>query len=233
MIHVELESIAHPDARILDVGGKDGNKVAEIKGKTVTIDMNLEPSFKTVEYISCDGRRMPFSDDTFDIIHCQQVLEHVSGKEELIAQCARVLKPDGIAHFSFPNRLTPIKPHALPRFWSILPRNIGVPLAKRVLSEKLAMYYERHSYNLSPIGARRVLHPNFDQVEYISMELTSKFRDLQRGRDPERYQASAVGRLMGEAIPLIDAVRKITGIKQLIEVFYPGVMYRCRGPKPM
>lgn len=231
MIHVELESIAEDEVRILDVGGKDGNKVADLPGKTVTIDIEPHPEYSPVDYASCDGRQMPFKDDSFDIIHCQQVLEHVDGKSGLISECARVLKPDGVAHFSFPNRFTPIKPHSLPRYWSLLPRLIGIPASKYLLSESNAEYYKMHSYNLSPVGARRLLHSEFDEVSYVSMELSSKYQHLQRGENPEHYEPSPAGEIFGKVIPFIDQIRNVPGADLLFELFYPGVMYRCQVPK--
>lgn len=231
MIHIELESIVEDGFRILDVGGKDGGKVAGLDGHAVTIDIELRPEYSTMDYALCDGRRMPFKDDSFDIVHCQEVLEHLERKAPLIEECARVLKPDGVAHFSFPNRFTPIKPHNLPRYWSFLPRRFGILASDYLLSEENAEYYKNHSYNLSPVGARRLLHSAFNDVSYVSMDLSSKYRELLRGEVPERYDPSPAGKILGEYIPLVNQLRIILGVDLLIELFYPGVMYRCQDPK--
>lgn len=66
---------------------------------------------------------VPFRDDTFDLIHCRWVLEHVAEPLETFRQFARVLKPGGRLLAMTPNvyhyasigaRLTP---HAVHRWW--------------------------------------------------------------------------------------------------------------------
>jgi len=42
-----------------------------------------------------DGIRLPWQDDFFDLVYCQQVLEHVRWPDALLADVFRVLKPGG------------------------------------------------------------------------------------------------------------------------------------------
>lgn len=42
-----------------------------------------------------DGRRFPLDDASFDVILCNQVLEHVFNPDEFLQEIARVLKPGG------------------------------------------------------------------------------------------------------------------------------------------
>lgn len=46
--------------------------------------------------VSFDGVNLPFPNDSFDIVYCQQVLEHVRFPHELTAEVRRVLKPGGV-----------------------------------------------------------------------------------------------------------------------------------------
>ena len=43
-----------------------------------------------------DGVNLPYEDATFDVIWCKQVLEHVRHPDSVIAEVARVLKPNGL-----------------------------------------------------------------------------------------------------------------------------------------
>ncbi len=69
-----------------------------------------------------DGLRLPFADESFDTVLSVQVLEHTPDPEALIADMARVLRPDGLmiltAPFSFrlheqPHDYFRFSPHGL------------------------------------------------------------------------------------------------------------------------
>jgi SAM-dependent methyltransferase len=47
------------------------------------------------DFVSFDGERLPFPDASFDLVFCKQVLEHVRRPAPLLAEAARVLRPDG------------------------------------------------------------------------------------------------------------------------------------------
>lgn len=58
-------------------------------------------SAKTVDAFF-DGITIPFPEHSFDAVICTQVLEHAQDPEALIAECARVLKPQGKIFISMP-----------------------------------------------------------------------------------------------------------------------------------
>jgi ubiquinone/menaquinone biosynthesis C-methylase UbiE len=47
------------------------------------------------DFVTFDGERLPFGDASFDLVYCKQVLEHVRRPQPLLAEVARVLRPDG------------------------------------------------------------------------------------------------------------------------------------------
>ena len=47
------------------------------------------------DFVTFDGERLPFPDASFDLVYCKQVLEHVRRPRPLLAEVARVLRPDG------------------------------------------------------------------------------------------------------------------------------------------
>lgn len=49
-----------------------------------------------------DVTRIPYPDNTFDVIICNHVMEHVQDHMTGFSECLRVLKPDGAAFFSVP-----------------------------------------------------------------------------------------------------------------------------------
>lgn len=47
-------------------------------------------------FLSYNGISMPFPAESFDLIYCRQVLEHVEEPRALLQEVKRILKPDGI-----------------------------------------------------------------------------------------------------------------------------------------
>ena len=64
--------------------------------------------------------RLPFDDDTFDVIVSDQVLEHVENLEQSVAEMARVLRSGGRMYHQFPTKNIVLEPHTM------------VPLAHRL-----------------------------------------------------------------------------------------------------
>lgn len=52
--------------------------------------------------VFADGRRLPLSDSSVDGVLCLEVLEHVNGPEQVLAEIAGVLVPGGVAMLSMP-----------------------------------------------------------------------------------------------------------------------------------
>jgi len=97
-----------PNAYVLDVGCGDGrmlNKVVaqyHLKGVGVDISSNqlkenLRNNLFGNTYYLSDAERLPFEDDTFDVIFCFDVLEHLSSPQDCINEICRTLKKNGKA----------------------------------------------------------------------------------------------------------------------------------------
>jgi ubiquinone/menaquinone biosynthesis C-methylase UbiE len=75
-------------------------KKPDIKWLGLDIDKSPEVELRTRaegEFCTFDGIHLPFRDNQFDIIYCNQVLEHVHYPYYLLKEACRVLKPGG--HF--------------------------------------------------------------------------------------------------------------------------------------
>jgi ubiquinone/menaquinone biosynthesis C-methylase UbiE len=174
------------DDVILDLGTKDGSELEDCPGTVIGIDIDDSqyPTDTDTELILGDGRRLPFDPNTFDYVYCSVVLEHVNGSKLLISEAARVLRPNGMAYFGFPNRISLLQPHSeVPRYYSLLPKFIGRQLSKFVLTAEQREYYETSLFPLTPLTARRYLHTHFTNVEYtirISGEMIIHNHKLQK-----------------------------------------------------
>ena len=86
----DLDSSAH----VLDLGSGTHRLRAEV------VNLEIGP-FPNVDVIG-DGARLPLTDNSFDAVICQAVLEHVEVPEAIIAEVWRVLKPYGYVYVEVP-----------------------------------------------------------------------------------------------------------------------------------
>jgi SAM-dependent methyltransferase len=63
-------------------------------------------TYPRARFESADLLALPFPDASFDAVVTLQVVEHMSGPREFVAECIRVLRPGGRLILSTPNRLT-------------------------------------------------------------------------------------------------------------------------------
>ena len=91
--------------RVLDLGCGSGDSVDLFRARDpgvqwvgLDIEGSLEVRSRTrtdARFERFDGVAIPFGDDSFDLVYCKQVLEHVHRPGALIAEVARVLAPQG------------------------------------------------------------------------------------------------------------------------------------------
>jgi SAM-dependent methyltransferase len=84
--------------------------------------------------ITEDERSIPFGDKLFDVIYANQVFEHIRFLENILKECARVLKPNGVLLATFPLATSPIETH------------IGIPFAHWIPHGSLRIHFLRFFY---------------------------------------------------------------------------------------
>lgn len=70
-------------------------------------ESNLDVNYECIEI----SEKAKLNPEKFDIVTCMEMLEHVPSPDYIIAECAKLLKPNGVAFFSTLNRN--IKSYAL------------------------------------------------------------------------------------------------------------------------
>jgi len=107
---------------------------------------------RKILFIHGDAMNLPFANNTFGLLVCAQVYEHVPDDLTLFAEMYRVLKPGGQIYFSGPNWLFPIEPHYHLPFLHWLPEKAADGYLR--LLGKGEHFYER---SRSFLNLRRVL----------------------------------------------------------------------------
>ena len=78
--------------RLLDVGCGEGNAlVRAYSGPGVGVDVFLWPGID----LQCDTAKMPFADGSFETVAMLASLNHIPNRREVLAECRRVLTPEG------------------------------------------------------------------------------------------------------------------------------------------
>jgi 2-polyprenyl-3-methyl-5-hydroxy-6-metoxy-1,4-benzoquinol methylase len=156
---------------VLDIGSSTGiiaNYLSKYFGKVVGIDIDknaiayAKNNFKkdNLQFAISDSMDIDYPDNSFDVIICAHVYEHVPDADRLMTAIHRVLKPGGVCYFSAGNRLTVKEPHYNLPFLSVMPRYFAHRYMKIV--GKGTFYYEKH---LSYWGLKRLIR-NFERIDY-------------------------------------------------------------------
>ncbi|MGW7007365.1 methyltransferase domain-containing protein [Streptomyces sp. NPDC054933] len=102
-----------PGMRLLDVGCGPGTITADLAelvspgGHVTAVDAAAdvlesaaaaaaERDLRNVEFSTADVHALEFADDTFDVVHAHQVLQHVADPVRALREMRRVCKPGGI-----------------------------------------------------------------------------------------------------------------------------------------
>jgi len=91
------------NGKALDVGARAGvqTRWLEERGYEVT-SVDVDPQFD--ECLKVDAnQRLPFDDDSFDLIWCSEVIEHLEKPDFALSELRRVTKPGGLLVLTTPN----------------------------------------------------------------------------------------------------------------------------------
>lgn len=99
---------------VLEIGAADGHVARILAGRfdrvaAVDVAVPARTRFPVQPY---DGHRLPFDDDSFDLVYSSHVMEHVAHFDAFQAELARVLRPGGHALH--------VVPTAIWRFWTLV-----------------------------------------------------------------------------------------------------------------
>ncbi|MBI1288522.1 MAG: methyltransferase domain-containing protein [Flavobacteriales bacterium] len=134
----ELQKIGTVNGTAINIGTGEGDYdhvIAQHVTELVSTDINEDDiafakfsnaDVSNVRYEIQDATALTYADNSFDLAVCLEVIEHVDDSEKLLAECARVLKPGGMAIFTFPSLNFPFTYD--PINWLLKPFGKHVPI---------------------------------------------------------------------------------------------------------
>lgn len=108
---LRLFAAARPNDRILEVGVGGGHVLAKFPDHKRT-GIDLSPTMlgrarrrlgNDVELLQGSADQLPFEDNTFDVVLCTEVLEHVVDPNRVVRELMRVARPGARVVVSIPN----------------------------------------------------------------------------------------------------------------------------------
>ena len=136
--------------RILEIGGGTGYQARRLTEDGYVVDSIDIPNSNYADQLEFpvqpyDGRNIPFSDESFDVVFSSNVLEHVRDLPYLQAEIKRVLKPGGYCVHLMPTgawRFWESVAHyteLFQRLFGLAPRLIPKGLSRHALSDSMSV----------------------------------------------------------------------------------------------
>lgn len=123
-----------PNGTVLDVGAGSGYIIKHFSdlgfGESRTFAVDIIDERQIVDgynFQIIEGTNLPFSDNMFDSIISNHVIEHVGNDMQInhLKEIYRTLKPNGVFYFAVPNKWRFIEPHYKLPFLSWLPVSLA------------------------------------------------------------------------------------------------------------
>jgi len=172
--------------RVLDLGCNNGygtERVAHTAARAAGVDVSPQSieaaqqreSARDIEFRVIDGSRLPFDDESFDLVISFQVIEHIADYAPYLSEIRRVLATGGSVVFTTPNGPLRLDPDMKP--WNPF-----------------------HVREFSPSELRDLLQTWFPQVEIRGLFAGEELYDVEFGR-MQRSRENARRRYALEAQP--------------------------------
>ncbi len=193
--HLENLSGKH----LLDIGCGGGILAEELAAMGFSVT-GIDPSDKSIvvakkhakknnlhiDYRIGYGNRLPFENETFEVVACCDVLEHIHDWDAVIGEIARVLKHNGIFVFDTINRTTASKIFFIKMFqdWKFtrfLPPNLHV-WNMFIKPEELKASLERHGLHYKDIKGTKPAVGFFQFLKLIRQYNTGKISSAELGK---------------------------------------------------
>lgn len=184
---------------VLDIGCSKGlmtELYAEKFKKVIGIDIDKSAvefaiqhiSRTNVEFYVKDSMDTGFEDESFDVIICTHVYEHVPDSRKLMSEIHRLLKVGGVCYFAACNRLQLIECHYHLPLLSVVPKFLAHIYLR--LLKKGDFYYEKQ---LTFWGLRKLVS-EFTVIDYALkiLRYPEKFYAAEMVTPGSLYQKSAL-----------------------------------------
>ncbi len=152
--YLEKQGVRIQGTKVLDLGcGRGGYSQSMQRAGAHVVSMDLtRPDAVPPAFLVGDALRLPLASNSFPLVFCASLIEHVAQPAQLVAEIKRILAPQGIAYLSFPPFYTPVGGHQFKPY-----HLLGERLALRLSKQRVESYATSFGdHGLYPLTIRRV-----------------------------------------------------------------------------
>jgi ubiquinone/menaquinone biosynthesis C-methylase UbiE len=186
--HEKLLPILRPEYHVLEIGCGRGELCAALTHHVHDIigidysesvielckDTYRRSKFENLDFMVADAKSLPFPENSFDLIICTEVLEHLHQweLEKMMNEIVRVLGNNG--HFAAqtePNKMF----RYVSSIWSFLPRLLYAIIKDtqiHLLDERPIGHVKFHVNELSFWGVKKMVKNHFEKYKVETVEIT-------------------------------------------------------------
>lgn len=206
-------------AKVLDYGCGIGFNIyycAKVFPHVIGID-NDKPSVEIarnqLKKLKCnkrvlhyDGKKLPFRQNSFDIVIASDVWEHAANPRNMLKEIYRILKLDGILFILTPNKLWPIETHYKLPLLSYLPTSIANWYVK--ITGRADRYDDIH---LPTYGEFKKSLEEFFKIQDLTIDLIREYKknELQKER-------GVLVPIIGTFLQMIEPLERLP----ILSIFY-------------
>ncbi|MFC1454936.1 class I SAM-dependent methyltransferase [Candidatus Undinarchaeota archaeon] len=210
----------------LDIGcaatnGEITNYISSFAKKTTGIDIDGEGIKKAIThqkknatFVIANIEKLPFKDNSFDIISCTEVIEHVQNPGVAASEMNRVVAKNGAIYLTTPNYFWFIEPHYMLPFYHFLPNYFRSSYAK-LTGRDMETFSEVRLFTYGKL--KKLLEKNNFKVENITFEVLSNMSDL--GFNP--YKITPIVEILASIIN-----RSPSFVKEVSYLLFPTMLLR-------
>jgi len=167
-LEILFEKFSKAGDLVLDAGCGKGGFLKKLREDTYGVGLDIErenieeakkgKGLKNLFFVIGDLEYLPFRMETFNIVFCRNVLEHIKNGEKGINEMTFVLKNNGVILISTSNLLSPAM-----LLDTLLPKNVSAKIIKKLGGPE---YYER-IFRFFPFKLVKKLRENGLQVKVV------------------------------------------------------------------
>src|SRR3989344_9347882 len=112
---LKRKNIRIKNMKTLDIGcGTGGYSYILDKSGADVISLDINPGRLFMDkkiFINADALKLPFKSNSFDLIFCSSIIEHLKKPKNMLLEIRRILKNSGLCYLSFPPFWSPVGAH--------------------------------------------------------------------------------------------------------------------------
>ena len=198
--------------RVLDMGcGSGGVSIALARNGAHVVSIDLNRNYTKITKVRATGEKVlldvlntdacnsPFGDQVFDVLVCNDVVEHISDVNKFFSEISRLLKCEGLIFIETHNKLSPYiissDPHSGLPFIVLLPKRIADPVVWKWGRIKNSLHY-----NATYLDFIKKLSKNGIEIFFVDL-----LAYLKAAKTPTKHSSSSLThRVLVKIVKLLE-----------------------------